>query len=103
LTVLNLTYYLLGQLIPGWVALMFFRRVRPGAVSVGIVAGVVASVVLYVLAPDLGGVNAGLVAVLLNLALTFGLSRVRPGEERTPLSRVVLRSAKPDTVRAVSN
>ena len=102
LTVLNLTYYLLGQLIPGWVALMFFRRVRPWAVSVGIIAGVVASVVLYVLAPDLGGVNAGLVAVVLNVALTFGLSRLSPGEERTPLSRVVLSTAPSDNVTTVS-
>lgn len=102
LTVLNLTYYLLGQLIPGWVALMFFRRVRPWAVSVGIIAGVVASVVLYVLAPDLGGVNAGLVAVVLNLALTFGLSRLSPGEERTPLSQVVLSAAPSDSVTTVT-
>jgi SSS family solute:Na+ symporter len=91
LTVLNLTYYLLGQLIPGWLALMFFRRVQPWAVSTGIVAGVAASIALYVTAPGLGGVNAGLMAVGLNLALTFGLSRLRPAEERTPLSRVVLR------------
>jgi SSS family solute:Na+ symporter len=91
LTVLNLTYYLLGQLIPGWLALMFFRRVQPWAVSTGIVAGVAASIALYVTAPGLGGVNAGLVAAGLNLALTFGLSRLRPAEERTPLSRVVLR------------
>lgn len=87
LTVLNLTYYLLGQLIPGWVALMFVRRVQAWAVSVGIVTGVVASVALYLTQPDLGGVNSGLVAVVLNLALTFGLSMLWPGEERTPLSR----------------
>jgi solute:Na+ symporter, SSS family len=51
--------------------------------------------VLYVTAPSLGGVNAGLVAVAINLALTFGLSRLHPAPERTPLSRIVLRSGGP--------
>lgn len=95
LTVLNLTYYLLGQLIPGWIALMFFRRVQPWAVSVGIVAGVLASIALYLVQPGLGGVNAGLVAVGLNLVLTFGLSRLRPAKERTPLSKIVLARHQP--------
>ena len=54
LTVLNLTYYLLGQLVPGWLALLFFRRVQAWAVSVGIIAGLAASLVLYNAAPDAG-------------------------------------------------
>jgi solute:Na+ symporter, SSS family len=95
LTVLNLTYYLLGQLIPGWIALMFFRRVQAWAVSVGIVAGVIASIALYLTQPELGGVNAGLVAVGLNLLLTFGLSGMRPAKVRTPLSRIVLAPSNP--------
>ncbi len=86
LTVLNLTYYLLGQLVPGWLALLFFRRVQGWAVSVGIIVGLVASLVLYNTAPTLGGVNAGLVAVLINLALTFGLSLLRPAAGTEPMS-----------------
>lgn len=86
LTVLNLTYYLLGQLVPGWIALMFFRHVKAWAVSVGIVTGVVASIALYLTTPDLGGVNAGLVAVGINLALTFGLSRLGEPVVRQPMS-----------------
>ncbi|MCX4835804.1 sodium:solute symporter family protein [Streptomyces sp. NBC_01016] len=91
LTVLNLTYYLLGQLIPGWFALLFFRRVRAWAVATGMIAGVAASLVLYVVEPDLGGVNAGLVTVVLNALLTFGLSalaRSRPCATEPPLVSV---------------
>jgi SSS family solute:Na+ symporter len=87
LTVLNLTYYLLGQLVPGWLALMFFRRVQGWAVSVGIVAGVAVSLVLYKAAPTMGGVNLGLVAVAVNVALVFGLSALRPAEPRVPMAR----------------
>ena len=89
LTVLNLTYYLLGQLVPGWLAVMFFRRVNPGAVSVGIVAGIVASIVLYLTTPatGIGGVNAGLIAAAINVALTFGISALRPGPHARPMSR----------------
>ncbi|HCA85384.1 MAG TPA: SSS family transporter [Streptomyces sp.] len=86
LTVLNLTYYLLGQLVPGWIALMFFRRVQAWAVSVGILGGVAASIALYVIKPDLAGVNAGLIAVLINFALTFGLSHLRRGPVIEPVS-----------------
>ncbi|MGH3520046.1 MAG: sodium:solute symporter family protein [Haloechinothrix sp.] len=95
LTVLNLTYYLLGQLVPGWLALMFFRRVQAWAVATGIIAGIVSSIVLYISAPNLGGINAGLVAVGINAALMFGLSRLRPAAEREPICRMP-RGGKPD-------
>jgi SSS family solute:Na+ symporter len=87
LTVLNLTYYLLGQLVPGWLALLFFRRVQAWAVSIGIVVGLVASIAFYVTKPDLGGINGGLIAVVLNVVLTFGLSALRPAEGTEPMSR----------------
>lgn len=87
LTVLNLTYYLLGQLVPGWLALLFFRRVQGWAVSTGIIVGLVASLALYLTKPDIGGVNAGLIAVLVNIALTFGLSALRPAAGTEPMSR----------------
>lgn len=85
LTVLILTYYLLGRLVPGWLALMFFRQVQGWAVSAGIIAGIVSAVVLYISARDLGRVNAGLVAVGINAALMFGLSRLRPATTRDPV------------------
>lgn len=87
LTVLNLMYYLLGQLIPGWLAVMFFRRVQGWAVGTGFVIGMVASLVLYNWAPAMGGINAGLVAVTLNVLCVVALTYLRPGPERTPMSR----------------
>jgi SSS family solute:Na+ symporter len=87
LTILNLVYYLLAQFVPGWLALMFFRRVQAWAVGTGLVVGIVASIVLYILNPPLGGVNLGLVTVLLNAVLTFGLSYLRPGRERLPMAQ----------------
>lgn len=87
LTILNLVYYLLAQFVPGWLALMFFRRVQAWAVGTGLVVGILASIVLYILNPPLGGVNLGLVTVLLNAALTFGLSHLRPGRERLPMAQ----------------
>ncbi len=93
LTVLNLTYYLLGQLVPGWLALLFFKRVQGWAVSIGIVAGIALSLLLYNVAPTMGGVNAGLVAVAVNLLLTFGLSLFRPAPTTEPMSQWTPRSA----------
>ena len=85
LTVLNLTYYLLGQLVPGWIALMFFRRVKAGAVATGMIVGLIVAIALYVTKPDLGGINAGLVAVLVNLVLMIGLSLIGERVERQPM------------------
>lgn len=87
LTVLNLTYYLLGQLVPGWLALMFFRRIQAWAVSAGMIAGFAASLLIYNLEPDLAGVNGGLVAVAVNFLLVFGISAIAPGQERVPMAR----------------
>jgi SSS family solute:Na+ symporter len=87
LTILNLVYYLLAQFVPGWLALMFFKRVQAWAVGTGLVVGIVASIVLYLLNPSLGGVNLGLVTMLLNVVLTFGLSYLRPGPERLPMAQ----------------
>ena len=97
LTVLNLTYYLLGQLVPGWIALMFFKRVKAWAVSTGIIVGLIVAIAFYVTKPDLGGINAGLIAVLVNLVLTFGLSLLGERVERQPMcswSPAAQRSAK---------
>ncbi len=85
LTVLNLTYYLLGQLVPGWIALMFFKRVKGWAVSIGMIVGLVAAIAFYITKPDFGGINAGLIAVLVNLGIMFGLSMFGERVERQPM------------------
>lgn len=85
LTVLNLTYYLLGQLVPGWIALMFFRHVKAWAVATGMIVGLLVAIAFYVAKPDLAGINAGLVAVVVNLVLAFGLSLFGERVERQPM------------------
>ncbi len=85
LTVLNLTYYLLGQFVPGWIALMFFRRVKASAVSAGIIVGLIVAIAFYVTKPDLGGINAGLIAVLVNFAVMMGVSLVGERVDRQPM------------------
>lgn len=73
-------------MVPGWVAILFFKRVKHWAVSTGIIAGVVASLVFYNAQPDFGGVNAGLVVVAINVALTFGLSYLGEPVFRKPMA-----------------
>lgn len=87
LTVLNLTYMLLAQVVPGWLAVLYFRRTNPAAISTGMVLGVVASIVLYVASPKLGGINVGLLSLGLNMLVTFGLSTLQPGSVREPVAR----------------
>jgi SSS family solute:Na+ symporter len=87
LKVLNLPYYLLGQLVPGWLTLLFlslcagmggvdrhrgWSRGLPGAVQPR---------------AHVGWFNAGLVAVGVNLLLVFGLSALRPAQPTRPMSQ----------------
>ncbi|WP_020673219.1 sodium:solute symporter family protein [Amycolatopsis nigrescens] len=102
LTVLNLTYNLLAQVVPGWLAVLFARRVRASAVAAGMVAGVLAAIVLYATDVTFGGINPGVVSLGLNLLVVFGWSRIAPGRERLPVARgtgdrdaVVARAAEP--------
>lgn len=87
LTVLNLTYNLLAQVVPGWLAVLFARRVRAAAVATGMVVGVVAAIALYAGGVTLGGFNPGLVSMGLNLLVVAGWSLLAPGPDRAPVSR----------------
>lgn len=49
--ILNFANMLLGQLVPGWVAVLWQRRVNPNALSAGIVAGLLLSLYFYVSTP----------------------------------------------------
>lgn len=101
LTVLNLTYMLLGQVVPGWFAVLYSRRTNSAAIGTGMVLGVGASISLYVLAGSkLGGVNTGLIALGLNMLVTFGGSALCPGRERRPAARTV--SAAPAATETIA-
>lgn len=86
LTVLNLTYNLLAQVVPGWLAILFARRVRTAAIATGMVVGVVTAVVLYATGVTLGGLNPGLVSMGVNLVIVFGWSLLAPGKQRSPIA-----------------
>ena len=86
LTVLNLTYMLLAQVVPGWFAVFYARRTNNAALGAGMIIGIVLAVALYVVDPDLGGINTGLVSLAANALVTFGGSAVRPGPRRTPVA-----------------
>lgn len=86
LTVLNLTYMLLAQVVPGWFAVLYSRRTSAGAVGAGMIIGIVVAVALYALDPDLGGINTGLISLAVNLLVTFGGSALWPGAQRDPVA-----------------
>jgi SSS family solute:Na+ symporter len=88
LTVLNLVYNLLAQVVPGWLAVLFARRVRASAVATGMVVGVVSAIALYASGvTKIGGVNAGLVSLGLNLLIVFGWSLLSPGTRRAAVAQ----------------
>ena len=88
LTILNLVYNLLAQVVPGWLAILFARRVRTSAVAAGMVVGVITAITLYVFGvKNVGGVNAGLLSMGLNLAIVFGWSLLSPGSRRSPVAQ----------------
>lgn len=98
LTVLNLTYMLLGQVVPGWLAVLYVRRANKAAIGTGMVLGVLASIALYVAAGSkLGGINTGLLAVLVNSLVTFGWSALRPGPDRKPAAHMAVPPVKTET------
>lgn len=99
LTVLNLTYMLLAQVVPGWLAVLYTRRTASAAVSTGMAVGVVLAVVLYVWKPALGGINTGLVSLGANALITSGWSAFAPARAREPIARA-RRAAAASTVPA---
>ncbi|GAB2762242.1 sodium:solute symporter [Salinifilum aidingensis] len=87
LTVLNLTYMLLAQVVPGWFAVLYARRANTGAVAAGMSIGVATAVALYVTSGEnLSGINTGLISLAVNLLITIGGSALRPGTRRDPVA-----------------
>lgn len=86
LTVLNLTYMLLAQLVPGWLSVLWWRRTSAAGVACGMLAGLVTAVTLYLRGDELGGVNPGLVSVGVNLAVLGVWTVLRPAAPREPVA-----------------
>lgn len=73
LAVLTFAYLIAAQLVPAWIAVLYGRRVNAFAVGAGIVVGLAIAITLQLTNAPLGGVNAGLVAMVVNFVVMFGL------------------------------
>ncbi len=98
LNLINTAYYGFTQFFPGLMALLFWRKATPIGVGAGLVAGDLAALAMYFAHLQPWGLNLGLVALVVNIILTAGVSLATPGE-RTPL--VALKAAGSQT-QAVS-
>lgn len=88
LTVLNLFYGLVAQVVPAFVAVLFLRRVPAAAITTGMIVGVVLSIVLYLQGPSvLGGINSGVVSTGVNALVILVWRLLAPGPEREPVAR----------------
>ncbi|GBQ28760.1 sodium:solute symporter [Gluconacetobacter azotocaptans] len=74
-------YYLgVSQMVPGMAAVIWRRTPAPAAIGAGLVVGGAVAVVLFLAGVRPGGLNAGLVGLLVNLAtitVAQGLARMR--------------------------
>lgn len=95
LTVLNLVYYLIAQVVPGWFTVLFAKRVRSSAVIAGMAIGVLTAITFYVTDIPFGGVNPGLVSLAINFLVVFGISALAPGTTRVPVARTAAISVQP--------
>ena len=59
---------------------------RPGAIIAGIVAGDAVAFLLFQFAIPVGGINPGLIGLVVNLAIVFAALRLAPGAMRVPVA-----------------
>ena len=88
LTVLNLFYGLVAQVVPAFLVVLFMRRVPAAAITTGMIVGVGLSIVLYLQGPSvLGGINSGVVSTGVNALVILVWRLLAPGPEREPVAR----------------
>lgn len=79
LALVNTAYYGFTQFLPAFVGVFFVRRFTAAGIAAGIVVGDASVLALYGLGVGLGGVNIGLVALLINFAVVFAVSAATKG------------------------
>ncbi|MEW9519808.1 sodium:solute symporter family protein [Streptomyces tubercidicus] len=89
LDVLAFAYVIGSQVVPAWLVTLFSRRITAPAVLTGLIVGLVVGVALQASGhPVVHGVNGGLIALTVNLAITFGsglfLARRTPAPAAEP-------------------
>ena len=79
LTLINTTYYGVTQFLPGVLILLARRQVRPVAVGAGMICGQVLAMVFYVFHVDFGGINLGLVCLVVNVLVVVAVHAMLHG------------------------
>ncbi len=102
-TINNLFYFGIAQSLPGMLGILFLRRMRPGAIIAGLVAGDVVAIAIYEFAIPVGGINAGFVGLLVNLAIVFTALYFLPGTERRPISAITQLRRHSDLAESAKN
>ena len=88
LTLINTTYYGVGQFFPGLIAVLFSLRIKPAAVTAGILVGQCLAVALYLGKFSLGGINPGLPCLIANVVTAAAINySLRATGRRTALQR----------------
>jgi SSS family solute:Na+ symporter len=80
----NVFYFGVTQALPGLVAVMALRRVRPSAIIAGLLLGDATAIALHAGSVPIGGLNPGLVGLAANAALLCLATALWPGQERVP-------------------
>ena len=86
LTALNVAYYIWTQFGIGWMLIFFARAIRPEAVGAGIVVGCGLAIGFYLAHVTFGGVNIGLISLVANIAVTFGLNALLGARATQPIA-----------------
>ena len=84
LDLISLAYFFVTQLLPALIGILFVRRFSAIGLTAGLIAGNAAVVLLYFLQVNVGGINIGLIALLVNLAVTMAVSAIAKDPSPTP-------------------
>ena len=84
-TINNLFYFGISQFLPGMLGILFLRRTQPFAIIAGILMGDAIAIAIFELKIPVGGINAGFIGLIVNLAIVFVALYLVPGRERMPI------------------
>ena len=91
-TINNLFYFGMTQFLPGMLGILLLRRLRPGAIIAGILAGDALAIAIYEFAIPVGGINAGFIGLVANFGIVFAALYFFPDQERIPISAMTQRT-----------
>lgn len=77
-TLNNMTYFGIIQLLPALIVALWVRRASAGALIVGIIAGDVCAAAIFATKLNVGGINPGLIGLVVNALLVAILARFGP-------------------------